>query len=321
MHVARGGERRRATALCGLVFAGGCFGLGRSAPGEYRQWMGGPPLLGDFNKDGVEDVAGWFSDEGIVAFNGATFEPLWSRLDRRIDFRGGNRLAVIAGEAMVVAQPRAVEILDLTTGATRTALTLTDEVGRLCAGDGKVGVYQIDEVKFTLDVATGKRDDAAAPPKCPDMEDRPGLCDLVSHARCEGSRETTKVKLTDPDTGDMVGVEIKEPGTPEVTIVGHDRAGQPTYRLPFDPSGMRIEALDLVGGTLLIRQSYVNALDARTGATLWTSSCGGSSGDTMIGTPTRVYYECDSLKTSLALRIVDRATGAVLKDLGKPRHP
>jgi hypothetical protein len=155
--------------------------------------------------------------------------------------------------------------------------------------------------------------------KCPDMEVRPILCSTATHARCVGNHATKKARLTDPVTGDSVTVELKDPGTPEVTIIGHDSAGQPTYRLPFDPSGARIEALDLVGGTVLIRQGRTTAIDARTGTVLWTSSCGGSSGDAMVGTANRVYYECDGPKSLVALRIVDRATGALLKDLGRPR--
>lgn len=90
-------------------------------------------------------------------------------------------------------------------------------------------------------------------------------------------------------------------------------------RLPFDPSGRRIEALDLVGGTVLIRQGLTTAIDARTGAVLWTSSCGGTDGYAMVGTKNRAYYECDGRKTLSVLRIVDRATGAVMKDIGQVR--
>jgi hypothetical protein len=151
------------------------------------------------------------------------------------------------------------------------------------------------------------------------MDPRPILCSTATNARCEGDHATKKARLTDPLTGDSVTVEIKDPGTPEVTIIGHDGAGQPTYRLPFDPSGQRIEALDLVGGTVLIRQGQTTALDARTGAVLWTSTCGGLSHITMVGTANRVYYECDGYKTLVALRIVDRATGNLIKDIGQPR--
>ncbi|MCY1011713.1 PQQ-binding-like beta-propeller repeat protein [Nannocystis pusilla] len=318
MQDARGGRRSRAgAAVLALLAVTGC--LGAAEPGAYRQWMGGPPILGDLNGDGVEEVVGWFADEGVVAFDGHSYEPLWRRPDRRIEVHDARRLGVFAGGAVVLAQPRAVEILDPANGTTRTALALTDEVDWLCAEGDKVGVYQRDKVRFVLDAATGQRDDAATPPTCPDMETRPVLCDTATHARCEGDFNTKKARLTDLVTGDSVGVEIKDPGTPEVTLVGYDGAGQQTWRVLFDSEGHRIEALDLVGGTLLIRQTYITAVDARTGAVLWTSTCGGSSGDAMVGTATRVYYECDGPKTAVALRIVDRATGAVLKDLGRPR--
>lgn len=305
--------------MLALFAVAGCLGAPERDPGEFRFWMGGPPILGDLNGDGVEELVAWFIDDGVVALDGTTYQPLWRRPDRKIDVRDARRQAVVAGGAVVLAQPRGLEILEPTNGATRTALALTDEVDRLCAEGDKVGVYQIDKVQFVLDVATGRRDDAATPPVCRDTRSVPVLCTTVTHARCEGDFSTSKARLTDPVTGDSVGVEVKSPGTPEVTIVGYDGAGQPTYRLPFDPSGRRIEALDLVGGTVLIRQGYTSAIDARTGAVLWTSTCGGTGGYAMVGTATRVYYECDGPKTSHALRIVERATGAVLKDLGRPR--
>ncbi|MDC0716448.1 hypothetical protein [Nannocystis bainbridge] len=315
LHARRG--RRSAASAAGLALTAlvGCLGAKERDPTEYRFWMGGPPVLGDFNGDGLEDVVAWFVDDGVLALDGATFKPLWRRPDLRIEPRDE---AVVAGGAVVIARARGLEILESTNGATRTTLALTDEVERLCVEGDKVGVHQIDHVRFVLDVATGQRDDAATPPAC-DSSSLPLLCTTVKHARCEGDFVTSKARLTDPVTGESVGIEVKSPGTPEVTIVGYDTAGQPTYRLPFDPKGRRIEALDLVGGTVLIRQGETSAIDARTGTVLWTSSCGGTGGYAMVGTATRVYFECDGPKTSHALRIVDRTTGAVLKDLGRPR--
>jgi YD repeat-containing protein len=316
-HASRG--RSNAAMVAVLCAVAGCLGSTEPGPGEYVSWMKGPPILGDLNGDGLEEVVTWFPSHGLLALDGTSFEPLWTRTDRRIEIHDARRLAVVAGGAVVLAQPRALEILDAKDGTTRTSLTLTDGVSWLCADGGKVGVYQIDQVKFTLDVATGTRDDAATPPTCRDMVSLPILCATATHARCEGDHATMKARLTDPVTGDSVGIEIKEPGTPEVTIVGYDKAGQETYRVLYDPTGHRIEALDLVGGTVLIRQGDVTAIDAHTGAVLWTSTCRGTSGTSMIGTATRVYFECDGPKSSVGLRIADRKTGAVLKDLGRLR--
>ncbi len=306
-------------ALLAALSVAGCLGSTAREPGDYGPWMGGAPIIGDLDGDGIEELVANFAHGGLMALSGANYQPLWSRADRQIEIHDARRLAVVAGGTVVLAQSRALEILDPTSGATRTSVALTDAVERLCADGGKVGVYQIDKVSWVLDVATGKRDDAATPVKCREMETRPILCDTAIHARCEGDHATKKARLTDPVSGDSVTIELKDPGTPEVTIIGHDRAGQPTYRLPFDPSGARIKALDLVGGTVLIRQDRTTAIDARTGAVLWTSSCGGSSSDAMVGTASRVYYECDGRKTAVALRIVDRATGALLKSIGQPR--
>lgn len=302
-----------------VLLLAGCPDTGGPATGAYSQWMGGPPFIGDLDGDGVEDLAGWFADAGVVALRGTDYEPLWSRADRRLARQDGRFVALVADGSVVLAQQRAVEILDGRTGATRATLEVTDAVGRLCSAGGKIGVHQIDQVSWTLDVAAGKRDDAIPPPTCD--EQRPGLCDRVRHAKCEGSHDKPGARLTDPDTGDSVTIEIKSPGTPEIAIVGHDGSGKPTYRVAFDPSGARIRAVDLIAGTLVIRQTGTVALDAKTGARMWESTCGGSSGDAMVATPTRVYYECDGPKTAVALRIVDRATGGTLKDLGRPRSP
>ncbi|MCY0991659.1 PQQ-binding-like beta-propeller repeat protein [Nannocystis sp. ILAH1] len=321
MQDARGGRRSRAGgAVLALFAVTGCLGgATEREPELYSYWMGGPPILGDLNGDGVEELVGWFMDDGVVALDGTNYEPLWRRPDLEIERSSDGRLGVVAGGAVVLAQPRGLAILDPATGTTRTTLALTDEVQRLCAEGSKVGVHQIDHVRFVLDAATGQRDDAAKPPACLDPAARPILCETPTHARCEGNLSTRKARLTDPVTGDSVGVEVKDPGTPEVTLVGYDGAGQQTWRLLYDPKGRRVEAIELVGGTFLIRQSTTTALDARTGAVVWTSACGGTSGYAMVGTATRVYYECDGPKTSHALRIVDRATGAVLKTLGRPR--
>jgi hypothetical protein len=317
MPVAASSRRARA-ALLVCLFIVGCLGPSAPEPDDLGPWMGGAPLLGDLDGDGREELVANSRDR-LVALRGADYQPLWTRSDRRIERRDARPLAVIAGGAVVLAQPRALEVLDPLQGTTRARLELSDEVTRLCAAGDKVGVVQLDEARWVLDVATGKRDDAAAPIECPPRDPPSLLCRTARHARCEGDHAGKRARLTDPDTGDSVTVELKDPGTPEVTIVGHDSAGQPTWRVPFDPSGARILGLDLVGGTLLIRQSRVTAVDARTGATLWTGSCGGSSGEAMVGTATRVYYECDGPKTLVALRIVDRATGTTIKDLGQTR--
>lgn len=319
MQIRRTRTIERAVLALAAVVLVGCPGAGAPGADPYNQWMGGPPFIGDLDGDGVEDLVGWFADPGVVALGGTNYEQLWHRADRRIELQNARHMAIVAGGAVVLAQPRAVEILDGRTGATRATISVSDEVRGFCGAGGKVGVHQIDRVSWTLDVATGKRDDATPPPTCD--EQRPSLCDGVRHAKCEGSYDQPSVRLTDPDTGDAVAIEIKSPGTPEISIVGQDRAGQPTYRVAFDPTGTRIRAVDLIAGTLVIRQTGTVALDAKTGARLWESTCGGSNGDAMVATPTRVYYECDGPKSAVALRIVDRATGAKLKDLGRPRSP
>lgn len=317
MYVVASSLRAEFVLIAALSVAG-CLGATERAPDEVTSWQRGMPVLGDLDGDGIEELVtnSW---EGMVALSGVDYRPLWHRADRKVEFHAERRLAVVAGGAVVMAQARTLEVLDAKSGATRASVVLTDKVESLCADGGKVGVHQIDRVSWTLDVASGQRDDATPPAKCHEMVPRPTLCRTAWNARCEGDNVKLTARLTDAVTGDSVRVDIKEPGTPEVTIVGLDGAGQPTYSLPFDPNGRRVEALDLVGGTVVIRQGQTTAIDARTGAVLWKSSCGGSSGEFSVGTASRVYYECDGPKSAVALRIVDRATGNSIRDIGNPR--
>ena len=313
---------RRGRTACGsllaVILGGGCEGPATPDPRDYGPWWTGAPVVGDLDGDGIEDLIAEFSEGGLTALRGATYEKLWNRPDRRVPVHDARRLMVFAGGTVVLAQPRALEILDPATGSTRTTIPLTDEVSRLCADQARVAVRQRDQQHWVLDVSAGQRDDAATPPACDRDNKLPPLC-TATRARCEGTPASADVRLTDPATGTSAGVEFKQPGTPEVTVVGHT-AGQPSYRLAFDPSGDRILAVDLVGHTLYLkRRSDVTALDARTGATLWRSPCAGTSGSLVV-TASRVHFECDGHRTAKALRIVDPATGAVILDIGKVHH-
>jgi hypothetical protein len=104
--------------LLAILSVTGCLGstLERK-PGDHGPWMGGPPILGDLDGDGIEDLVADLAD-GLIALSGANYEPLWLRADRRIERSNARRLAVIAGGAVVLPQARALEVLDPKTGAT-----------------------------------------------------------------------------------------------------------------------------------------------------------------------------------------------------------
>jgi hypothetical protein len=187
-------------------------------------------------------------------------------------------------------------------------------VASLCGAGDRVWVVQIDQVRGLLDPATGKLDPAAAVPA--ECEPSPGISYACEHsaARCApvpGAPSALSMRLE--DGASAITVEIKDPGTPEVTLVL--ASGQ---RVLFDREGARVHAADLAAGHLFLkRNGGLTAIDAATGAPMWSIGCSGNR-PYLRATATRVYMECDGERTRKALRVLDH-TGKVLTDLGEPR--
>lgn len=276
-----------------------------------RPWAGGLPIVTDANGDGVEDVF----DLGIttMALDGRSYEPLWERTDLRVD------LATLAGETLVAARERTLELVDVKTGKTRATIPLSDKVKSISKISTGVWVTLIDATHGLLDPVKGTLDKTAAPPPPEPASTalrRPDACQYAS-AECDGSYPSRNMVLRQGTS--TVGIQIKEPGTPEVSIVLHDPAGRPTNRIPFDPTGNRLTAADLMGGKLFVLHGgALIAIDAATGATLWKVSCT-SDAPFLRATPSRVYARCDGPKTYKALRIVGH-DGKILATLGDVRR-
>lgn len=313
--------RATTTAATLALLAAALAPLAACRKSDYRPpWAGGLPFVADANRDGVEDMITYGGAYGLTAFDGRTYKPLWTRKDLDIDLHDARRLAAVAGRTLIVARDRSLQLLDLTDGQTRAALPLTDKVYSLCAAGAAAWVRQLDEVTGLVDPSQGpaaaRLDPAAPRPEaCAPDPGRHFACEH-SAARCATEPSTMSMRLTDttaaPPTS--LSVEFKAPGTPEVTLVLPD--GQ---RLLFDREGARVHAVDLAGGHLFLkRQGGVTAVEATTGRTLWTVPCSGNT-PYLRATPTRVYVECEGPRQYEALRVLDH-TGAVLTDLGEPRH-
>ncbi len=281
-----------------------------------RPWWGGVPEVMDANGDGVEDMIA--VDNHVAVLDGRTYRAIWERGDLEV-----RRHVAAAGGAVVVvpSSDRSLEILDAATGRTRTKIALTDKVASLCTDGDRVWVSQIDLGTGLLDPRSGTFDTTAGePPRCAKYRPRrPTECE-GSTAECESHYPSKNLLLHDESS--FAAVEFKDPGTPEVTIVLQDRAKKPLARIAFDPEGRKVHAVDLAGGKLFIRQSgTVTALDAKSGARQWTSTCVGDSTHRQIrATRQRVYVDCDGPKSYAALRVLDQATGTVLGELGHPRR-
>ena len=310
--------RSASLALACTLLAGGC---GKS---EFRPpWAGGVPPVADVNRDGVEDMISFGHAYGFTAFDGTTYEPLWTRKD--LDVIGNNgRLGAVAGRRAVVAVGRSLELIELADGKTVSTLPLSDKIARICADGELVWIRQLDEVQGTIDVS------AATPAFTVTKEPPPGCVSPLweanackhAHARCERSNPpASEFKLTDEAAapgapGASITIEFKEPGTPEVTLVLPGTGGAAPRRILYDREGGRIDAADLGGGKLFLKGvGGITAVDAATGRSLWRLPCGGNT-PYLRATATRVYAECAGHRQHEVLRVLDH-NGKVLRDFGE----
>lgn len=282
------------------------------------QWAGGVPLVADVNGDGVEDMLTYGSGYELSALDGKTYKTLWKRKGLDLDGYNARRLGAIAGRTLVMAprdtKDRALLLLDLADGRTRATVALGDKPSSLCAAGDKVWVTQIDRKTGLLDATTGALDVTAAMPAA--CEPRRGASYACEYARAEcgalaGAPSALSLQLRDGAAA--IGVEIKDPGTPEVTLVLADGR-----RVLFDRQGARIHAADLASGLLFLKRTgEITAIEAASGAPMWSLPCSGST-PVMRATSTRLYAECEGHRNYKALRVLDHS-GKVLKDLGEPR--
>lgn len=312
-----------ALAACAAAFSSGCS----SRSDDYRPpWAGGLPAIADVNGDGVEDLITRGSAYGITAFSGGDYKkPLWSRKD--LGYADHQR---VAGRFYAVAEKRTLSLLELTTGKTIATVPLSDKVKLMCGEGDSLWVHLIDEQKGLIDLARlaasgeAKLDPSGQPPPGCHSERKDGYSCERSSARCRrpdgASYDSLSFVLTDekaqPPTS--VTVEIKQPGTPEITLVIPGRDGAPPRRVLFDREGSRVDAADLAGNLLFLKTTGIHAIDLTTGATLWILQCGGAS-PAMRATATRLYAECDGHRQYEVLRVMDH-NGKLISDYGESRY-
>lgn len=302
-------------ALFAAIALAACSDRDHASP----QWAGGLPPVADVNGDGVEDLITYGAGYGLSALDGKTYKPLWKRKGLDLDLYSARRLGAITARSLVIAPANTAErsllLLDLSDGRTRATVPLGDKAAGLCAAGDKVWVAQIDQKGGLLDVASGELDlTAAMPAECSAPRGLSYACaqSAASCAPLPGAPSSLSMELRDGAA--TAGLEIKDPGTPEVTLV---LAGG--KRVPFDREGARVHAADLAGGHLFLkRNGEVTAIDAASGAPMWSVPCAGNTPH-LRASATRVYVECEGHRSYLALRVLDHS-GKVLTDLGEPRR-
>jgi outer membrane protein assembly factor BamB len=279
------------TAVAVLAALAACKRRDYNAP-----WAGGLPLAADANRDGVEDLIG--ERGGLVALDGRTYRPLWQRQDLPLVRDGHYRALAIAGDTLAVGSARSLHLLDLASGQTRATLELSDQVTWLCGADHAIWVQQLDERRGLVELGAGataaRLDETAAPPAA--CADRGGhrhyACDHAA-AGCASPPGLTSMTLTDRASASptTLTIELKSPGTPEVSLVLPD--GQ---RVLYDREGARLHAADLAAGHLFLKRvGAVHALDAATGRPLWAVPCAGNTPLLRRSEERRVGKECRRL--------------------------
>lgn len=305
------------TALTALAALTAC-----DSPKHSPAWVGGLPGLADINGDGVEDLLA--ERDGLQAIDGRTLKPLWYRKDLGGMRNGGSRGGTFAGKVVAAALHRELQLLDPKDGKTLAAIPLSDKLAAMCASGTTLWVKTIDEVSGVVDLsgfsaggpAPALQAGAPPPESCLPDDDHRGYACAHAAARCQTAPSTLSLALTDRTTAPptQLTVEIKQPGTPEVTLVLPDGK-----RVLYDREGSRVDAADLAGGRLFLkRQGTIVAIDAATGQPLWSAGCGGNT-PYLRATATRVYAECSGHRQYLALRVLDHS-GASLLDFGEPRR-
>ena len=311
------------------------------APASALAWAGGVEtntVEASVNADVVLDFATFVRDPGLrlCAFDGATFQSIWCvPVVGEAHTTGAIRLG-IAGRSLVYTDAGAVaHVLDLATGAQRSAIKLTSRATFLCSSSdapGKLWLKNEEKQGLLLDPALQTVAVAARrPPSCPqarrdvDCFRREGS-PICLPAATPPSTKIMHVDVTLSDGVNGVSTGRKAPSTTIPMIMGFT-AGKPADAAPLwihpVPPGDGLGGLvgshfaeaGLAGGRVvssyddLSGATHLVAFDAVTGQTLW---------DVI----TESYYELSLTKTRLfvgrysRLDVRDPATGKLLGGLG-----
>jgi serine/threonine-protein kinase len=311
------------------------------APAAALAWTSGVEMNtveATINSDAVVDFATFVRDPGLklCAFDGATFLPIWCvPVVGEAHTTGAIRLGA-AGRFLVYTDAGAVaHVLDIATGAQRSAIKLTSRATFLCSpsdAPGKLWIKNEEKQGLLLDPALQTVAVAAQrPPSCPQPRKdvdcfRGQASPICLPASAPPKTRIMHVDVTLSDGAIGVSTGRKSPSTTIPMIMGFT-AGKtadsaPLWIHPVPPGdglgglmGSHFAEAGLAGGRVVSAYddlggaTHLVAFDAGTGQTLWDVN-------------TESYYEFSLTKTRLfvgrysRLDVRDPVTGKLLGGLG-----
>ncbi len=307
-----------------------------------------PPVLTQVNGDGVEDLIGRYTTYDYVnsksrlfvgAFDGATFELLWSV--GPIGDVGAETSVhyAVAGRNVFIADSRAnLRVYDVATGTERKSEKLSDRVEHIFAAPGPSGdawLKMSDKKDVSYDGRTASLKPAKEPAWMPVKLPFPDNFDCEMHfrnpslkARCTPKRAVPTVPGFDTQNGlvegdDGVAFGTKSPGTRTPMLAGFDpKTKKPRWSVPVAADTLGLaegppKVGDLVGGRVMVSyetvkgDAHVAAFDAKSGNRLWDVGMPKTTVDAMTVTASRVY-----VPESRVIHIYDAALGRALGTIG-----
>lgn len=298
----------------GLALVAGCRDDSKPA-----FWGGSAPLVIDVDGDGVDDVIGAASATELAAYDGKSWRRSWTA-------KAPKGLLEATATHVVVLSGKELRTYARRTGAFGATVTLPHEVSVLCASASfgeRIFVRFPDHTTARIDPVSGAIDmGAVVPDACPSERNKPRACEAALGA-CDVDGKTPSGRLAPNLTlrsgGRVVDVITKRGDHPSVDVIGYlaGSVGDARYTTTIDPSGASVDAADIAGGLLFVKQgASVTAIDTETGAVRWKAALGNSPSSVFRATLTRVYVGCSGKDETKALRVADAETGKIVGTFG-----
>jgi hypothetical protein len=347
----RNGGRALALAMLVVVLAVGAVVVAKAGSrvfGKKLSWDGaGAPLVGDLDKDGVEDLIGFarYVDGDtmtLAAYSGVDGHVLWET-PRLGTYTEVYRQALVLAAPVIVRADMVANLYgyDAATGTQLWKQSAGEQVKRFCASatPGTIVLETADKRWLSLPLATGVM--APASPLAPEHgRDREGLPPCLAIA--EAHEKVAGVILDKPDRIAVPGMRVdrilargdglrlavgyRDPGTAVPMVAALDAADAVVWKSDIpstDPLRAATHQADLVTLTDdLVAMVYehqdgppsTTVVERATGKRLWETRMKERSGQVLAGvTATRSYV---AVSTWGLLYVYDATSGALKFTIG-----